>query len=218
MHLIPTDPLLCVAAFRWADGLVLVALAVFTWWGARRGALRQMLSLAVLVGAFWGAGRLAPHLEGTVEKLTSLEASARLAAAWGALVFSGLVLGAIVLSFACCRLPDRAGGGASRVFGAVLGLVKGGFVLVVTGYVLLSATGAQPAPGLGRPAGEQTAQATLPSWLERVRGSVTAGALSAGADRLSTWLDLPAWIDARIGAVDEALHGEPATPRRPRDR
>ena len=111
---------------RIADAVVLVLLALFAWWGARRGAIRQVLSLSVLVGAFFAAGVLAPGFAPTVAKLTDLDPGPRLAVAWVVVLFAALVVGAILLRWMAARLPEPDGQGASRLIGGVLGWTMAG--------------------------------------------------------------------------------------------
>ena len=208
-----------VAAVRIADAVGLALLLLFALWGLRRGALRQVLSLTVLVGALVLAGRLGPAAEGTLAKVTSLTGEAREAAAWAAVLFAGLVVGGVLLSFLCCRMAERPHGRLDRLGGALFGGVKGAIVLTVLAYVL--AAGAPgPAPSLSRgsgPATQETAEAESP-WVARLRGSVSARFMAVGSDWLAGLMPLPSWIERRRSEVDDLLRADAGLARRPRTR
>jgi uncharacterized membrane protein required for colicin V production len=191
-----------VAAFRVADGAVLLLLVLFGAWGVLRGALRQSLSLGVLAGALVGAGAVAPVLEPTVAKVTALEPGEQLAAAWGASLFGLLLAGSILLAFLAPRLPARADGLRARIAGGLLGALKGGLVLVIAGYVVLGASGS-PGPSLRRDA--TGAPGASPPLVERVQGSVAGDLLAEGGQALTRWLDVPPWIAARVESVNRRL-------------
>ena len=204
------------AALRSSDAGLIVILALFTWWGARRGALRQMLSLSLILGGLFGASQLAPRLLPTVHKLTSLGPDEALAAAWGAALFLALVAGSLVLRFLTLRMPSREQGAASRWLGAGLGLAKGLVLSVVVGYALLASSGDAPAPALSRPDATSQRPAPTAGLLLRLRGSVSAQALAQGATLLQRWFGVPPYIRAQIEAVNEQL--EAAADRRPSGR
>jgi hypothetical protein len=213
-------PPVCFAALHPADLGVFAGLLVFAWWGARRGALRQFLSVLVLGGTFVAAGHLAPALEPTVVRVTSLQPPACLALAWGAVIFGGLVAGAVVLSFACCRMAPRAARRGDRIAGALLGVLQGGFVLLVVGYALLGVSAARPRPGA--PALQRPSAAPPPSrqvsWVGRVRGSLAARGMAAGAHVLDAWLEIPPWVEARVREVNDQLGAGSPGVRRPTPR
>ena len=204
-----------LAAVRIADAVGLALLLLFALWGLRRGALRQVLSFGVVVGALFVATWLAPQAESTVAKVTSLVGDVREAAAWGAVLFAALVLGGVALSYLCCRLPARAHGRGDRLPGALFGGLKGAPVLVALGYVL-AAVGPGAGPSLARTSDAPVVVREDSAWVGRLRGSLSAGAMARGADWIGGVIELPAWIERRRAAVDAALQAEAGSARRPR--
>lgn len=193
-----------LAAVRIADAVALALILLFALWGMRRGALRQSLSLGVLVGSLAVAAWLGPQAEATVAKVTSLSGEAREAAAWVAVLFASLVVGGVALSFACCRMPDQATGRSNRMLGALLGGVKGVLVLTVLAYVLASGS-AQAGPALSRTAEPKAPASDTSPWVGRLRGSMAASVMATGSRWLGGVVELPTWIERRRAAVDEAL-------------
>jgi len=199
-------PFLALAGPRLADGVALVVLLAFIWWGARKGALRQALSLAVLAAAFAVAGHFAFDAQDTVAKLFALEAGERLAAAWGALLFGGLVVGAILLRLLVHGLAPRSRGGLDRLGGGLLGAAKGAVVLTILGYLAISVGPGAHVPALSRPAGGQPTTVAPPRDLGvRVRGSLSGACLMewSGVLRKLTWL--PPWVERHLDEVDRRL-------------
>jgi hypothetical protein len=205
-----------VAAFRGADGVALVLLMLFALWGALRGPLRQVISLSLLLAALHLAGRLAPGLEPTVAKVTPLDGDGRAAAAWFAALFGMLVVGAILLAFLLPRVPPRRPGRAGTAAGAALGAAKGAIVLVVVAYGILAAGGGGT-PALARGTGSWRPG---PSFVQRVRGSVSARVLERGGTALGDLLDAPDWMRVRLAEVNRSLRAgdEAGGGRRPRQR
>ncbi len=191
-----------LAVVRPADGVALALLLAFTWWGARKGGLRQALSLGVLAGAAWLAAHHAADAEPTVGKLFELHAGERLAAAWAAVLFGGLVAGAILIRLLAHRFPDRSRGGVDRVLGGLLGAAKGAVVLTVVGYLVLALGSGPAGPSLSRTDGPAADPAGLS---DRVRGSVASVCLTewGGVLRRVTWL--PPWIEGRVEDVNLRL-------------
>ena len=192
---------------RSSDAGLIVILALFTWWGARRGALRQLLSLGVVIGALVAAGHLAPKLVPTVNKLTTLDPGEPLAVAWASALFLALVLGAICLRFVTGRMPKPEPSPANRWIGAGLGLAKGVVISVVVGYTILASAGQEPAPALSRPAGDARAKPTS-GLVDRMRGSLSAEGLARGADLLQGWVGVPPWIQDQIETVNQQLDAD----------
>lgn len=209
-----------LAVIRPSDLGVLVVLVLFTWWGAHRGVLRQVLSLGVLLAALFAASRLGPGFESTAGKLSGLTGGARAAAAWGAALFLGLVAGALLLRLLIIRLPEGSSRPLSRWLGGILGFAKGSLVVLVGGYALLamaptSVSSESAPPSLSRPdalPGAPAPRRTLP---DRVRGSVAAGLLVGGAAFVERWVDVPVWIQDQVGRVNQGL--DSPAPRRPSD-
>lgn len=213
-----------LAMLRSSDAGLLVILALFAWWGARRGAVRQLLSLSVIVGAFYAAGALAPRLVSTLSKLTRLDPGEPLAAAWAAALFGALVVGAILLRFVTPRLPAPGRSPADRWLGGLLGVAKGLLVAVVVGYALLGVSDrTRPTtwsvPSLSRPQGAEAPplQGGGDSGLtDRLRGSVSAEGLLQGASLLARYFQIPPWVQDQVDAVNARL--APGPVRRPRER
>lgn len=213
-----------LAMLRSSDAVLLAVLALFAWWGARRGAVRQLLSLSVIVAAFFAAGALAPRLVPTLSKLTRLDPGEPLAAAWVTALFGVLVVGAIVLRFVTQRLPAPGRSAANRWLGGLLGLTKGLLVAVVVGYAVLGAadrtrTSAWTPPALSRPDGAALTprEGSGASGLtHRLRGSISAEGLAQGASLLARYLQIPPWVQEQVDAINERLASAPV--RRPRER
>lgn len=201
---VPAPPV--PSAFGLPDAILLGLLALFAAWGALRGTARQALSLLVLGGALFGAGRLAPVLEPTVVKVAGLTAAEGLAAAWAVAFVAALAIGAVVLAFAGHRLPHHGRGGWDRAVGGLLGLVKGACVLVIVGYALFGGLAATATPALSRPAtGGGAGTPADPPLVDAVRGSASARWMAGGAELLLRWLVFPEWIHERVEAVNQRL-------------
>jgi membrane protein required for colicin V production len=122
-------------AMTWLDIAIVAIIALSALYGIVRGFIREVLSLAVWVAAFWFAFRYAPaaavHLESYVQ-----HDSARMVTAFVALFFAVLVVGMLV-SAIIIRLTKLGGiGGPDRVLGAAFGVMRG--VLVVTALVMVA--------------------------------------------------------------------------------
>lgn len=203
------------AILRSSDAGLLVLLALFAWWGARRGAVRQLLSLGIIVGAFVVAGVLAPRLVPTLSKLTSFEPGEPLAASWAAALFGALVVGAILLRFVTSRLPTPGRSAADRWLGGLLGVAKGLLVGVVVGYAILG-TSDRPRsalwspPALSRP--DRPSVAPRPAagsddLGDRLRGSLSAEGLAQGASLLARWFQIPPWVQHQVDSVNARITG-----------
>jgi uncharacterized membrane protein required for colicin V production len=209
------------AAPRAADAAALILLLAFTWWGARKGGLRQALSLVVMAGAFLLAGRLAVRLEPTMGKLFDLALPERLALAWAAVLFVSLVLGALLLRLLAGGLPEHSRGGVDRVLGGLLGAAKGAVVLTLAGYLALGAGSANAAPPLSRPAQPSVAAEPGAGLSARVRGSLSAACLLEWGGLLRRAVELPPWVAERMQQVERELRearAEPASGARPSPR
>ena len=204
-----------LAVVRTSDIGAFVLLALFAWWGARRGALRQALSLSLIVGAIFVAGAFAARLESTIAKLTGLEPGERLAAAWATALFLALVVGAILLRFVGTRLPPPQRTRVNRYVGGALGLLKGGLVGVLVAYALLGASEGAGPPPLSRTDSAAPAEASSPL-VQRMRGSLAAAGMARGAHLLTHWFEIPPWLRGQVEAVNEQL--DPGDERRPRGR
>lgn len=112
--------------------VVLIGLSVlFALW---RGAVREVLSLASWVIAFFAAKLLAPGLAGWFAPLSSYE-NARLGAAWVAVFVVVLMVVSIVAILLSGALRSIGLGFLDRVLGALFGLARG--VLIVALLVVI---------------------------------------------------------------------------------
>jgi hypothetical protein len=133
-------------------------------------------------------------------------------------LFASLVAGAVILSFACCRLPERKAGGIHQFSAALLGGVLGGLVLLVAGYALLGVGSGSSAPALARPSAPVASGEEGSAWIQRLRGSLTSEVMARGADTLDRWVEVPAWLETRRKDLDRALRVDSTDERRPRER
>ncbi len=201
------DPLLAIGALRVTDGVVLVLLLLFGVWGAMRGALRQSLSILILVGALYAASPLAPHLAPTVGKVSGLVGEEQTAVAWLAAFVGALIVGAILLAFLTPRMPERRG---PAWWGGLLGIVKGSVVLVILAYFVLGGVGGD-LPGLRRDGAPRG-----PGLVERLRGSVSASLLTRGSEAITRLVNVPPWIQSRVATVNAELAADAPPTRRPK--
>jgi len=126
---------------NWADyvivGIVLASALVSMW----RGFVREALSLAAWIAAFWIALAFSEPLAAGLSRWIATP-SVRLAVAFGAL-FLGTLLAGGLLNWAAGRLVDRTGlTGTDRMVGVLFGVARG--VAVVAVLVLLA--GLTPLP------------------------------------------------------------------------
>ncbi len=111
--------------------IVLIALSVlFALW---RGAVREVLSLASWVIAFFAAKFFAPSLAGWFAPLSNYQ-NVRLGAAWIAIFVVALIAVSIVAILLSGALRSIGLGFADRFLGACFGLARG--LLIVTLLVL----------------------------------------------------------------------------------
>ena len=101
-------------------------------------------------------------------------------------------------------MADQATGRGNRLAGAFFGGVKGVLVLTVLAYVL-AAGSARDAPALSRTAEPREPVSTISPWVGRLRGSFASRVMATGSRWLSGVVELPAWIERRRAAVDDAL-------------
>lgn len=176
-----TQPLLALQA---VDAVALVLLAAFTAWGALRGALRQILSLVLLVGAFPVAAHYGPRIEDTVVKAVSATGSDVPAIAWLAVFAGVLIAGGVLLALLQPLLRRVRLGG--RLVGALLGVVHGTVVLTVLAYGLLASFHGEGRPG----------------WIRGLERSVAARAIGFVGEGLGSVVDLPPWLEQRVEEVN----------------
>lgn len=126
---------------NWVDFVIIGVILVSALVSLVRGFVREALSLAVWVAAFWVAVRYAAGFEGIfAEQVTT--PSVRLGLAFFLLFLVVLVTGAIV-NFVISKLVDKTGlSGTDRMLGMVFGASRG--VAVVALLVLLA--GLTPLP------------------------------------------------------------------------
>jgi membrane protein required for colicin V production len=151
----------------WVDGValaVLVASGVMAFW---RGFVREVLGIAAWIGAVIAAFAVRPvakpFFEGFVEPAWLADGLAV-----GSVFLAMLVLLTLLVNAIANRVEDSALGGVDRSLGAVFGLARGAF-LVVLAYII---------GGLFLPATERWPEAVL-----QARGlpSVVAGAQTVAA-------------------------------------
>jgi len=125
----------------WPDYVIFAILGLSVLMGFFRGFLRETLSLAIWVAAFWVAftftESVVPHLANGIEL-----PSARTAIAFAMLFLAALVLGGL-LSWLIGHLVEKTGlSGTDRMLGGVFGIFRG-LALVV---LLLLLAGFTPLP------------------------------------------------------------------------
>ncbi len=126
---------------NWADyaivGIVAVSALISLW----RGFVREALSLAAWIAAFWVALAFSERLAGALAAHIATP-SVRLAVAFGILFLGTLLVGGLI-NWGAGRLVDRTGlTGTDRVMGMLFGVARG--VAVVAVLVLLA--GLTPLP------------------------------------------------------------------------
>lgn len=146
------------------DYIVLLILAFSVLFGAIRGLVREVLSLAAWVVAFVAANALAPHVARLLPAGMASEEIRLIAGFVG--VFVLVLVAMSVLAVMGSKLVKIAGlGGADRALGGVFGLARG--LLVVMVLVLLAGLTSLPRQPVWR-------NALLSRPLETVAGHVQA--------------------------------------------
>ncbi len=126
---------------NWADYFILTLIVLSALIGLWRGLLREVISLATWIAAIAiaflfaedGAAHLIPYIE-----LPSL----RMAAAFGGLFLTTLLIGGLVGILASYLVDYTGLTGTDRLLGMVFGLARGGAIIVL----LVLAAGLTPLP------------------------------------------------------------------------
>lgn len=150
----------------WVDYAVFGVIAVSVLWGAWRGLVREIISLAGWVIAFLAANLFAAPVSDLLP--AALEnPKLRTAAAFAAVFLGALVL-ATLAGLVLSKLVKAVGlGGLDRLLGALFGLARAG--LVVAALTLLAGLTSLP---------------TQPAWKQ----SLTGGLLAQAGNALRVWL------------------------------
>lgn len=120
---------------NWADWAILGIFAISVLVSLLRGFVREAMSLAVWVLAFWAAFTFAEPGAGWLERFVDLP-SARLTLAFALIFLLALGLGGLV-TYLVGQLVDKTGmTGTDRMVGMVFGAVRG--VALVTVVVMLA--------------------------------------------------------------------------------
>ncbi|HEY6820930.1 MAG TPA: CvpA family protein [Burkholderiales bacterium] len=156
------------------DYAVLGVVGLSILWGAWRGLVRELISLAGWVIAFLAANLFAgPLAERLPRALPSAEL--RLLAAFIGIFIISLVISTL-LALLLSKLARAAGlGGLDRALGGLFGLARG--VLVVVAFALVAGLTSLPQ----KPAWKESASG---AWLSRVAASLRQALPPAFADRL----------------------------------
>lgn len=119
---------------NWADGVILLVLALSILIGLLRGLVAELLSLVIWVAAFVVATLFGPDVASLFDNVISLSV-ARISLGY-AICFIGVLLLGAILRFGARRLIWSTGlSGIDRLLGLLFGFVRG--VLVVTLAVFL---------------------------------------------------------------------------------
>jgi len=119
----------------WADWVILGVIGLSVLVSLLRGFVREALSLAVWILAFWAAFSFAEPGAGWLERFVELP-SARLTLAFALIFLVALAVGGIV-TFLVGQLVDKTGlTGTDRMVGMVFGAVRG--LALVTVMVMLA--------------------------------------------------------------------------------
>ncbi len=114
----------------WADLLILAIVAISAVISIWRGFVREAVSLATWVLAFWLGMGFARGLADLLVNLIS-QPSVRMGVAFALLFFTTLLLGALVNHLAVTLVKRTGLGGTDRVLGILFGVVRGLVVVLV---------------------------------------------------------------------------------------
>ena len=117
----------------WIDFLVIAVLLVSVAWGAWRGLVHEVLSLATWVLAFLGANLLAAPLADTLP--ASMGEQLRSAAAFVLVFIGALIVGTIASALVTKVVKVSVLHGLDRWLGALFGLARGVVILVALAMI-----------------------------------------------------------------------------------
>ncbi|MEQ8233006.1 MAG: CvpA family protein [Gammaproteobacteria bacterium] len=127
---------------NWADIAILAVILISVVVSVLRGFVKEVLSLAAWVLAFWAAANFAAPVSAVLEPHIALP-TARLVVAFVAVLIAALVAVGLV-NFLVGKLLEGTGlSGTDRLLGAVFGFARGAAVVVIA--VLLAGLTALPA-------------------------------------------------------------------------
>ena len=125
----------------WIDYAILAVVGISGVISLMRGFVREALSLAGWIAAFWIALAFSGLVAGWLEGYVSVP-SVRVGIAFAAIFFGVLLLGGIVLRLAGLLVEKTGMSGTDRTLGIVFGVLRG---IVITGLLVLLA-GLTPLP------------------------------------------------------------------------
>ena len=119
----------------WIDYAVLAIVGISGVISLMRGFVREALSLAGWIAAFWIALAFSGQAAGWLEGYVSVP-SVRMGIAFAAIFFGVLLLGGVVLRLAGLLVERTGMSGTDRTLGIVFGVLRG---VVITGLLVLLA-------------------------------------------------------------------------------
>lgn len=126
---------------NWADYAILAIIGVSAFISLLRGFVREAISLATLIAAFWVAAQFSPHVAELLVGKISVP-SVRLGVAFGVLFVLTLLAGGLINYLAGLLVSKSGLSGTDRMLGLVFGILRG--AAIVTLLILIA--GATPLP------------------------------------------------------------------------
>ncbi len=127
---------------NWADITIICIIALSTVLSLFRGFVREVLSLAAWVVAFWSAMAFWPHFAQLLAPYVAIDFARTVLAFLGVLIAVLVVFG--IINFIVGKLLASTGlTGPDRLLGAVFGLLRGAAIVTV----LVALAGLTPLPG-----------------------------------------------------------------------
>jgi membrane protein required for colicin V production len=126
----------------WIDILIIGIIALSAIISLIRGFVQEALSLATWIAAFWVAWFFFRPLADTMEGWIDVQ-SIRLGVAYGILLLSVLILGAIINHFMRLLVESTGLSGTDRLIGVFFGAARGAVVIAI----LILLAGLTPFPG-----------------------------------------------------------------------